>query len=125
MGWPRRAQRHNYTEWKNRLRRILFFDKLEPLVDHTAKVAEFAHNSATQARSGDAQFLEHLILKAELIWNFQPTVLPPPRPWWKLWGKDPEPEVPAIVADLRNVAWSSEQDCIKDPAAQMGRPASP
>ena len=48
------------------------------------------------------EFVEHLILRAEAIWNFQPLVLPPPRPWWKLWGKDPE--LPAIVADLCNVA---------------------
>ena len=54
---------------------------------------------AQQARANEAQFLEHLILRSEAIWNFQP---PPPRPWWKLWGKDPEPELPAIVADLRN-----------------------
>ena len=35
---------------------------------------------------------------------FQPPVLPAPRPWWKLWSKEPVPELPAIVADLRNVA---------------------
>ena len=53
----------------------------------------------------EAQFLEHLILRAEAIYNFQPPVLPPPRPWWKLWSKDErEPEMPAIVADLRNAA---------------------
>ena len=52
----------------------------------------------------EVQFLEHLILRAEVIWNFQPPVLPPARPWWKLWGKDPEIELPAIVADLRNAA---------------------
>ena len=34
------------------------------------------------------------ILRAEAIWKFQ-LPLPPPRPWWKLWGKDPE--LPAIV----------------------------
>ena len=35
-------------------------------------------------------------------------MLPPPRPWWKLWGKEErEPELPAIVADLRNAAWPS------------------
>ena len=50
------------------------------------------------------QFLEHLILRAEVIWNCQPPVLPP-RPWWKLWSKEErEPELPAIVADLRNMA---------------------
>ncbi len=58
-------------------------------------------NMATQARADRRQFLEHLILRAEAIWNFQP---PLPRPWWKLWGKDPAPELPAIVSDLRNVA---------------------
>ena len=35
---------------------------------------------------------------------FQPPLPPPPRPWWKLWGKDPEIELPAIGADLRNIA---------------------
>ena len=59
---------------------------------------------AQQARADEAQFLEHLILLAEAIYNFQPPVLPAPRPWWKLWSKDPEPEMPAIVADLRNAA---------------------
>ena len=59
---------------------------------------------AQRARANEAQFLEHLILCAEAIYNFQPPVLPPPRPWWKLWGKESEPELPAIVADLRNAA---------------------
>ena len=60
---------------------------------------------AQQARANEAQFLEHLILRAEAIYNFQPPVLPPPRPWWKLWSKEErEPELPAIVADLRNAA---------------------
>ena len=59
---------------------------------------------AKQARANEAQFLEHLILRAEAIYNFQPPLPPPPRPWWKLWGKDPEIELPAIVADLRNIA---------------------
>ena len=50
------------------------------------------------------EFVEHFILRAEAIWNFQ-TPLPPPRPWWKLWGKEErEPELPAIVVDLRNAA---------------------
>ena len=44
-----------------------------------------------------------MILRAEAIYNFQPPLPPPPRPWWKLWGKDPVPELPVIVADLRNV----------------------
>ena len=56
------------------------------------------------ARANEAQFLEHLILRAEAIYNFQPPVLPPPRPWWKLWSKEPVPELPAIVGDLRNAA---------------------
>ena len=59
---------------------------------------------AQQARADRRQFLEHLILRAEAVWNFQPPPPPLPRPWWKLWGKDPAPELPAIVADLRNVA---------------------
>ena len=57
---------------------------------------------AQHARADRSQFLEHLILRAEVIWNYQPPVLPAPRPWWKLWSKeDREPELPAIVADLR------------------------
>ena len=60
---------------------------------------------AQQARANEAQFLEHLILRAEAIYNFQPPVLPPALPWWKLWSKEErEPELPAIVADLRNAA---------------------
>ena len=60
---------------------------------------------AQRARANEAQFLEHLILRAEAIYNFQPPVLPSPRPWWKLWSKEErEPELPAIVADLRNAA---------------------
>ena len=52
-----------------------------------------------------SQFLEYLIVRAEAIWSFQPRVLPPARPWWKLWSKEErEPELPAIVADLCNVA---------------------
>ena len=50
------------------------------------------------------QFLEHLILRAEAVCNFHPPAPPLPRPWWKLWGKEPVPELPAVVADLRNVA---------------------
>ena len=74
------------------------------MVDGMLPVAEFAHNSATQGRADRRQFLEHLILWVEAVWNFQPRMLPPPRPWWKLWGKERAPELPAIVADLRNVA---------------------
>ena len=59
---------------------------------------------AQQARADRRQFLEHLILSAEAVWNFQPPPPPLPRPWWKLWGKDPVPELPAIVSDLRDVA---------------------
>ena len=65
---------------------------------------ELLTNMAQQARANEAQFLDHLILRAEAIYNFQPPVLPPSRPWWKLWSKEPAPEMPAIVADLRNVA---------------------
>ena len=61
-------------------------------------------NMAQQARADRRQFLEHLILRAEAVWNFQPPLPPAPRPWWKLCGKDPQPELPAIVADLRDVA---------------------
>ena len=60
---------------------------------------------AQRARANEAQFLEHLILRAEAIYNYQPPLLPAPRPWWKLWSKEErEPELPAIVADLQNVA---------------------
>ena len=60
---------------------------------------------AQHARADRSQFLEHLLLRAEAVWNFQPPVLPPPRPWWKLWSKEErELELPAIVADLRNAA---------------------
>ena len=56
---------------------------------------------AQRARANGAQFLKHLILRAEAIYNFQLS-LPPSRPWWKLWSKELVPELPAIVADLRN-----------------------
>ena len=41
---------------------------------------------AQRARVNEVQFLEHLILRAEAIWSFQPPVLP------------------AVVGDLRNAA---------------------
>ena len=78
-----------------------FFDRVVVLGDEPH---ERLTDMAKQARAGEAQFLEHLILRADAVWNFQPPLPPAPRPWWKLWGKDTEPEVPAIVADLRNVA---------------------
>ena len=34
------------TSWKNRLRRMLFLDKLQPLVGQTLNVAEFEWKSA-------------------------------------------------------------------------------
>ena len=77
---------------------------LEQLVGQDHEAYERLTNMAKQARANEAQFLEHLILRAEAIYNFQPPVLPAPRPWWKLWSKDPEPDMPAIVADLRNAA---------------------
>ena len=61
-------------------------------------------NMASQARADCRQFLEHLILRAEAVWNFELPVLPPPRPWWKLWSKELVPELPAIVADLHNAS---------------------
>ena len=57
---------------------------------------------AAAARATPSQFLEHLILRAEAIYNFEPPAPPQPRPWWKLWVKNPVPEIPALVADLRN-----------------------
>ena len=57
---------------------------------------------ATQARAEPGQFLGHLILRAEAIYNFLPPLPPPARPWWKLWGREPVSEIPALVADLRN-----------------------
>ena len=77
---------------------------LEQLVGQDHEAYERLTTMAQQARANEAQFLEHLILRAEAIYNFQPPVLPAPRPWWKLWSKDPEPEMPAIVGDLRNAA---------------------
>ena len=66
-------------------------------------VYERLTNMVVLARASEAQFLEHLILRAEAIWNFQPSLPPPPRPWWKLWSKEErEPDLPAIVGDLRN-----------------------
>ena len=60
---------------------------------------------ASQARANRSQFLEHLVLRAEAIYNFQPPPPPLPRPWWKLWGKGPKPlELPTLVADIRNPA---------------------
>ena len=60
---------------------------------------------ARHARVSEAQFLAHLLVRADVVWHFQPPVVPPPRPWWKLWSKEERaPELPAIVADLRNVA---------------------
>ena len=47
---------------------------------------EWLTNLAQQARANEAQFLEHLILRAEAIYNYQPPVLPAPRPWWNLCG---------------------------------------
>ena len=78
---------------------------LERVVFLEHEAYEQLTNMAQQARANEAQFLEHLILRAEAIWNFQPPVLPPPRRWWKLWSKEErEPELPAIVGDLRNAA---------------------
>ena len=59
-------------------------------------------NMAQHARADRSQFLEHLILRAEGIYNFEPPSPPSLRPWWKLWGKDVVAELPAIVADLRS-----------------------
>ena len=77
----------------------------DPCVFLDGDVYERLTNMAKQARANRSQFLEHLILRAEVICSFQPPVLPPPRPWWKLWSKEErQPELPAIVADLRNAA---------------------
>ena len=45
-----------------------------------------------------------MLLLTEAIWDFQPPLTPPSRPWRKLWSKEPVLEMPAIVADLRNAA---------------------
>ena len=76
---------------------------LERVVFLSDEPYERLTHMAQQARADRRQFLEHLILRAEAVWNFQPPPPPLPRPWWKLWGKDPVPELPAIVADLRDV----------------------
>ena len=57
---------------------------------------------AAQARATRSQFLEHLIIRAEAIYNFQPPLPPAQRPWWKFWEKEPQTKIPAIVADIRN-----------------------
>ena len=41
-----------------------------------------------------------MILRAEAIYNFQPPLPPPPRPWWKLWGNVPQP--PELVVPAHN-----------------------
>ena len=42
------------------------------------------------------------------LYDFQ-LPLPPSRPWWKLWSKEErEPELPAIVADLRTLLDASD-----------------
>ena len=70
-----------------------------------ATAAVGRRRSGGNPRSALGEFVEHLILRAEAIWNFQTPLPPPPRPWWKLWSKEErEPELPAIVADLCNVA---------------------
>ena len=79
---------------------VQFFDRVVFLDDEPY---ERLTNMVQQARADRRQFLEHLILRAEAVWNFQPPPPPLPRPWWKLWGKEPVPELPAIMADLRNV----------------------
>lgn len=65
-------------------------------------VYERVTNMAAQARATRSQFLEHLIIRAEAIYNFQPPLPPPQRPWWKFWEKEPQTKIPAIVADLHN-----------------------
>ena len=84
--------------------RLALVSSLERVVFLRDEPYERLTHMAQQARADRRQFLEHLILRAELIWNFQPPVPPPPRPWWKLWSEEPVPEMPAIVSDLRNVA---------------------
>ena len=79
--------------------------EVSPCVFLDGDVYERLTTMAKQARANEAQFLEHLIVRAEAVYNYQPPVLPPPRPWWKLWSKEEGgPELPAIVADLRNAA---------------------
>ena len=107
------APRHTFTmddETNDHLARAAATVEVSPceLLDRSVfldgDVYERLTNMATQARANEGQFLEHLILRAEAIYNFQPPLLSRPRPWWKLWGKDPEPDLPAIVADLRTAA---------------------
>ena len=66
---------------------------VEQLVGQDHEAYERLTKMAQQARANEAQFLEHLILRAEAIYNFQPPVLLPPRPWWKLWSKEEREEV--------------------------------
>ena len=77
---------------------------IEQLVGQDHEAYEQLTHAATSAEVRPGVFLEHLVLRAEAVYNFQPRLPPPPRPWWKLWGKDPEPELQVIVADLRTAA---------------------
>ena len=68
-----------------------------------------AHRFTILASGEFHNFLQLVVGQFELchvlIFLFQPPVLPSPRPWWKLWSKEErEPELPAIVGDLRNAA---------------------
>ena len=59
-------------------------------------------NMAKQARASEAQFLEHLLLRAEAVWNFQPSWetcvrLLDPAVGFQTSGGDGEPDGGALV----------------------------
>ena len=58
--------------------------------------------SVGNAEVSFAKFLEHLILRAEVVWNYQARLPALPRPWWKSLGE--EPDLLAIVVGLRHAA---------------------
>ena len=52
---------------------------------------------ADSVHTNRSRFLEQLILLAEPIFSWE---TPPPRPWWKFWGRVPQP--PELVAPAHN-----------------------
>ena len=57
------------TSWKSRLQRMLFLDKLQPLVGKTPTVAEFGSKSANHRPSVFAkQSAYHTIVHHQMSW---------------------------------------------------------
>ena len=85
----RRTARPPSTPRRTTTWRVAATVEVSPCVFLDGDPYERLTNMAQQARANEAQFLEHLILRAEAVWNFQPPRVPPFRPWWKLWGREP------------------------------------